>query len=349
MGEKKPGSDNRLKEDELIESEYEREEDPYLKPGKRLQEKERYSKKSDLKLKEGRVLEAYSKNYFRVQLADDEIICPLSGRLKNVDYSNRSIIAVGDFVRIDVSQEPRIEEIEERKNTLKRYIDRGNQQLGVIIAANIDQVIITTSCLEPPCNLNLVDRYLCSAEIEHIEPIVCVNKIDLADDIGDIYEQCLYYESIGVQVLFTSVVSGDGMKDLKKLLHQKDSLFSGASGTGKSSLINKLDPKLKLKTASVSKTTTKGKHTTSSSTLIPWSFGGYLIDTPGIKTFGLQRDDKHLIPRIFPGFSYWVKECKFSNCRHIREDGCRVLQAKEEQEFPEERYQSYLKILSSLD
>jgi len=336
--------------DDLLEKEYENfDQNLDIKPGKRLRVKEKYSKKSDLILKRGRVLESYSKYYFLVQLENEEITCPLSGRLKNIDFDKSSIVVVGDYVRVDVSQHPRIEEIEDRKNALRRYVERGKRQIEVVIAANVDQVIMTTSCSEPPLNFNLVDRYLAAAYLSSVTPIICLNKIDLVEDPASIRELGYYYEANGFTLLLTSTLTGEGINEVKKLLHKRDTLFSGPSGTGKSSLINKLDPSLKLKTGVVSKATMKGKHTTSSSRLIPWSFGGYLIDTPGIKTFGLNRNDRNLIPRAFPGFEKWALECKFSNCHHKTEEGCRVLQALADGELPEERYRSYLNLLTSLE
>ena len=349
MAKKDRGSDRIRHDEESIEREYDQSADLNPRPGKRLNIKERFSKKSNIILKRGRVLEAYTKNYFRVKLEDEEIVCPLSGRLKIVDFEKRNIVAVGDYVRVEYSQHPRIEEIEERKNSLTRYIDQGKNQLQVLIASNIDQVIITTACAEPPLNLNLVDRYLCAVQIAEIKPIICINKIDLVEDLNLIRKQCRYYEVNGIQVLYASALTGVGIEELKEVLHGKDSVFSGVSGTGKSSLINNLDPTLDLKTAAISKYSFKGTHTTSSSRLIPWSFGGYLIDTPGIKTFGLHKNDKSSIPRLFPGFENRALGCKFNDCNHITEDGCRVMQALRRGKLPEERYHSYLNILSSLD
>lgn len=349
MGSKGLTEDTKKREGEILEREYDQAKDGYPKPGKRLREKERFSKKSNTVLKRGRVLEAYSQNSFRVKVGKEELLCPLSGRLKIIDFAKRNVVVVGDYVKVDSAQNYRIEEIEERKNSLQRYIDKGKQQLEVLIASNIDQVIITTSCAEPAFNLNLVDRYLCAAELAEIKPLLCVNKIDLAEDSGMIKEQCLFYEQLGIVVIYTSAQTGAGIDELKQRLHRKDSVFSGVSGTGKTSLINRLDPTLQLKTGQISTTSLKGTHTTSSSRLIPWSFGGYLIDTPGIKTFGLDKSDRSEIPRKFPGFAKWAKGCRFTNCSHTHEDGCLVLEALEKKKLPEARYQSYLNLLTSLE
>jgi ribosome biogenesis GTPase / thiamine phosphate phosphatase len=345
--------DKKKKDDILDEEQFDHEmarhDENDIRRPKRLRLKEKRSKKTNSLLKLGRVLKCYTNNLFNVKIGSELITCPLSGRFKNVELASRAFVVVGDKVQVDMSREhPIIEEVNERSNTLNRFVMRGNCEVEVPIAANIDQVIITASCGEPKINLNLVDRYLCSATLNDIESIICINKIDLLEDISQLEEKCSYYEDIGIKVVLVSAKSGKGIEKLKELLRDRDTLFSGPSGAGKSTLINRLEPGLNLRTGEVSEITSKGKHTTSYSELIPWSFGGYLIDTPGIKTFGLPISSKQDIPRMFPGFERWAPMCRFNDCIHIAEEGCRVKEALESGELDEERYQSYLNIYDSL-
>ena len=328
-------TDNKSKLNELVEEQYEHEatlaEGNERRKSKRLRVKEQKSKKNNTVLQEGIVLTCFSNNLFEVKLKSRTLIIPLSGRFKNVELSSRAFIVVGDRVLVDVSRDhPIIEEIMERSNTLKRYVFQGNCEIEVPIAANIDQVIIATSYCEPKLNLNLVDRYLCSASLNSLESIICINKVDLVQNWCELETSMKYYKDNNIKVVYVSAISGRGLLELKQILKDKCTLFSGPSGVGKSTMINCLEPDLKLRTNTVSEVTAKGKHTTSYSALLPWSNGGYLIDTPGIKTFGLPVTSKNEIPRVFPGFDQWSHLCKFSDCSHREEGGCRVIQALDE-------------------
>lgn len=305
------------------------------------------SKKSGMVLKKGRVLEIRTNYLCKVRIDQEDLECVLSGRLKQINIKNRNLVAVGDFVNVDVSEEPRIEEVLERRNSLSRYSD-DDFQTEITIAANIDQVVITSSVSEPELNLGLIDRYLCAAEISGINPVICVNKIDLVNDLTEIKEKCSFYEKFGYMIIYTSIFLDNTIKRLRDILKNEQTVFSGHSGAGKSSLLNQIQPGLDLKVSEISDYTGKGIHTTTSSKLINWEFGGYLVDTPGIKTFGLHRNDKAVLGRIFPGFSDYFLECKYPDCTHSHEKGCAVKDAIEAGQYPEERYQSYLRILRSL-
>jgi len=325
-------------EDEVVEEKRAEKKDP---------QKALSSQKSGMVLKNGRVLEVKSNYLCKVNFDDQEVDCILGGRLKQINIKNRNPIAAGDFVKVDVSNTPRIEEIVPRKNSLSRFTD-DEFQTEITIAANIDQVVITSSILEPVINFGLIDRYLCAAEISGIKPVICINKIDLVDDLKTIEKECRFYQELGYTILYTSTQRKETLTELIELLKDKQTVFSGHSGAGKSSLINTIQPGLDLKVSEVSNFSGKGTHSTTSSKLIRWNFGGFLIDTPGIKTFGLNRKDKDILPKIFPGFPELYEMCKFPDCTHSHEKYCAVKRAVKNEQYPKARYDSYLRILDSL-
>jgi len=310
-------------------------------------EKGKISSKRDLELATGRILEVRSNYVCLVKIGKEEVTCSLGGRFKQVNFETKSIVAAGDYVNVDISGDFRIEEILDRTNTLSRFSDN-DFQTEIIIASNVDQVIITSSYKDPQLNLGLIDRYICAARINSIIPIICINKIDLAESLDMVKQAGSFYEKLGFRVIYTSTKTGDGIEDLRELLKDKDSVFSGHSGAGKSSLLNMLQPGLKLRTAEISDYHKKGVHTTTRSRLLEWDFGGYLVDTPGIKTFGLHRSDKDKLKDIFPGMSALAKGCKFLNCTHSHEIKCGVKKAVEEGTYSLARYESYLRIIDSL-
>lgn len=315
----------------------------------RTHEKSKHSYKSGMNLVEGRITEIKS-NYLYIVEAGSEIhTATMSGRLKQFLYQSHALAAVGDRVSLDTSVTPdyRIEHVLPRKNALIRY-GEGSFQKEIVLAANIDQAIITSSWRMPMFKPGLIDRYLCIAAIQGIHAIIVINKIDLLDYEDELEEQTAYYRSIGIPLICTSTVDGTGMEQLKEMLKDRDSVFTGHSGTGKSTLINYLEPNLNLATAEVSDFNEKGKHTTTQAVLIPWSFGGHLLDTPGIKTVSLHADDKALIPKVFPGFEAYYPNCRFRDCSHTHEEQCAVLQALEDDKIPIERYDSYLSIYEGL-
>ena len=315
----------------------------------RTSAKSKHSYKSGMNLTPGRITEVKSNYLYLVEVKGEIHTASMGGRLKQFLYQSQALAAVGDNVALDLANAPdyRIENVLPRSNSLIRY-GSGSFQKEIILAANIDQVIITSSWRMPMFKPGLIDRYLCIAAIQGISPVIVINKIDLLEDPEELEEATAYYRFVGIPLLCTSIVDGSGMGELQEMLKDKDSVFTGHSGTGKSSLINYLEPSLNLSTAEVSDHNEKGKHTTTQAILLSWSFGGHLLDTPGIKTISLHDEHKVLIPKVFPGFDRFHPQCRFRDCSHTHEDDCAVLQALEEDIIPIERYDSYLNIFEGL-
>jgi len=315
----------------------------------RTPEKRHLHNKNDLKLETGRVIEVMSNYQCHIRLGEEVILASIGGRLKQFKNQSSAILAVGDYVEVDTSPAPdyRVENILPRKNSLVRY-SAGSFQKEIALAANIDQLVITSSWRMPMFKPGLIDRYLILAAKFNIRPILIVNKIDLCEDFEDMEDEIAYYRESGISLILSSIVTGAGIEELKEELKDMDTVFSGHSGAGKSSLINCLEPGLELLTAEVSDFNEKGKHTTTQAIMLPFSFGGNLIDTPGIKTLTLNQDDREQIPKLFPGFDRFYPHCRFRDCKHIQEEGCAVLAAVEEGNLDPKRYESYRWIMQNI-
>ncbi len=233
------------------------------------------------------------------------------------------------------------------------YIERKSTNLSKIrhlIAANIDLAFLVVTLREPRTSLGFIDRFLVAAEGFRIPVCLVFNKMDLYDDseMAVVEELTALYRNIGYGVTHTSVVSGEGIEDLKSMIDGKVCLFSGHSGTGKSAIISAIDPNLNLRTGDISKVHNKGKHTTTFAEMFPLA-GGYMIDTPGIKEFGLIQYTKEEVRDYFPELRAFNNRCKFDDCSHTHEPGCLVQEAVENGEIALSRYLNYLAILEADD
>lgn len=210
-----------------------------------------------------------------------------------------------------------------------------------VIAANVDQVLVVASAAQPALKSHLVDRYLVAAHAGNIHPVICINKIDLPhkQDLDDV---AAMYRRIGYTVVLTSVIDGAGLDELRSLLAGRTTVVVGQSGVGKSSLLNGLQPGLGLQTAAVSETNEKGRHTTTVATLLPLDFGGYVVDTPGVRSYEMADISRGEYELHLVEFVEHVQHCKFPDCTHIHEDGCAVLQAVEDGRIDPRRYESYV-------
>ena len=251
--------------------------------------------------------------------------------------------AIGDRVLFS-EERRRIEEVLPRRTVLSRT-DPGNPHLQRVIAANIDVVVNVVSLKCPPLRPGLIDRYLIATGRSGAEPLLCVNNIDLLASAEDL-DPVRGYEQAGVRVIHCSAATGEGIVELREALAGKLCVFAGHSGVGKSSLLNALDPRLDLVTGAVSEGNDKGRHTTTSSALYHLPGGAIVIDTPGIREFGLwdvTADDVRLYYREFAACV-----CAFSDCSHTHEPGCGVKAAVDQGQVGVARYQGYLRILASL-
>ena len=288
-------------------------------------------------------------------LSDSSVIeCRLRGNYRIKGLRTTSPIAVGD--RVGIVLEPNsdnqgvIELIHEREN----YIIRKSVNLSKeahIIAANIDQAVIIATVHQPRTSYGFIDRFLCTAEAYKIPSAIFLNKCDLNDSQGASqlqreYQRC--YESIGYKVFTGSALEENGISEIEEWMTNKVTLVSGHSGVGKSTLINALQPDLDIPTSEISDVHHKGTHTTTYAEMHRLENGGFIIDTPGIKEFGMidmyKTEVSHFFPEIFNASS----ECKFNNCQHVNEPSCAVQQAVKNARIPQTRYTSYLSILESV-
>jgi ribosome biogenesis GTPase len=278
----------------------------------------------------------------------------IKGRFRLDDIKHTNPVAVGD--RVSVKQEGQsgnfiIDTIQPRSNYIIRKSSNLSKQTH-IIASNMDQLLIIATLALPPTSLGFIDRILVTAEAYHIKPYIVWNKVDLYESAEErqwLDETIALYKKVGYNGLCTSSVSRQGVDELKKLLHNKTSLVIGHSGVGKSSLLNTLDPSLNLKTGELSNFHLKGKHTTTFAEMHALSFGGYIIDTPGIREFGLVDIPDEELSHYFIEMRPYIGKCRFNNCKHISEPGCAVKEALASGKISELRYQSYLSMLLKED
>ncbi|SMG09014.1 ribosome small subunit-dependent GTPase A [Fibrobacter sp. UWB13] len=236
-----------------------------------------------------------------------------------------------------------------RKSELKRPGPRDSFYKQQTLAANIDQVVIVASVTQPEFNYGFMDRFLLAANLNDLPFVLVLTKMDLLPNgEADLSTDIRDFMKIVDKVIPVSVKSGDGLEVLRNELVGKSSVFSGMSGVGKSTLINELVPHAELRTGDVRERDGKGRHTTTSSSLFDFPGGGYVIDTPGIRSIGLMDMEPETLAKIFPGFfEDDLFTCKFSNCKHLKEPGCAVREAVESGKISEARYASYVRILNS--
>ncbi len=287
-------------------------------------------------------------SWYIVRLEDGRSVeCRIRGKFRMEGIRTTNPVAVGDIVQVEENQDGYvITAIDKRKN----YIIRKSTNLSKeshILASNVDQALLIVTVNHPITSTVFIDRFLASAEAYNIPVVLLFNKSDLYDE----EDRALYgglsaiYEKIGYPCYEVSALTGKNIPLVRQLLKDKITVLSGLSGVGKSSLINRLEPGLELKTAVISDAHDSGKHTTTFAEMFCLSGGGYLIDTPGIRSFGTVDMKKEEISHFFPEIFAKASECRFYNCTHTHEPGCAVIEAVGQDEISESRYASYLSML----
>ena len=295
-------------------------------------------------------------SWYVVKADNDELFnCRIKGKFRIKGIKSTNPIAVGDVVDFELDRTSDevygvIHKIHERKNYIIRKSVNLSKQTH-IIASNIDVVFLLVTINNPVTTTSFIDRFLVTAEAYGIEAVLVFNKIDTLDEVSideQLYLQVIYSE-IGYQCLRVSAKEEKGIDSLKALMKDRVSMFSGHSGVGKSTLVNALEPNLNLKTAEISEQHQQGQHTTTFAEMYDLSFGAKIIDTPGIRGFGMVDMEPEEIGDYFPEFFALKEHCKFNNCLHKEEPHCAVKEALDNDEIAWSRYQSYLQILAGDD
>ena len=281
----------------------------------------------------GVVIRATSGFYY-VQTGARLLSCKMRGRLKQIRYS----VCVGDHVNYSLAGEGEgnIEEVLPRESFLQRPE-----------VANVNQAILTFAASQPQINFGLLDRFLVLAEYSEISPVICINKIDMADP-EELRPFLAVYEKIGYPVLQVSAKTGAGIPELQKLLYEKVSVFAGPSGVGKSSLLNAVEPGLQLVTGELSQKIGRGKHTTRCAELLPLAGGGFVVDTPGFSLTEFVEMAPDELRFQYREFRDKLAGCHFSSCLHHREPQCAVKQAVQTGDIAPWRYDSYIELLTEI-
>ncbi len=278
----------------------------------------------------------------------------MKGVMKLDDITSTNPVAVGDIVEMEIETEESstaiIDEIHTRHNYINRQSPRHKHQQH-IVASNLDQSLLVATLKEPKTSQGFIDRFLVASEMYHVPALIVFNKADLYKNKElERYEALKdMYEAIGYKVFLISAAKNEGVEEVLELLKDKTTLISGHSGVGKSSLLNVIFPDINLRTQDVSGWSGKGQHTTTFAEMYDLPFGGRLIDTPGMREFGLVDISKQELSHYFPELRDRLNDCQFNNCLHVNEPGCAIKEAVMNGAVHEDRYVSYVNILDSIE
>lgn len=287
-----------------------------------------------------RVVSPYGKLAY-VQMENREILCRVDPKLI---VGKSSILAPGDEIVVEyANDEPVVRSVGPRRSRLSRPVGKGGREQ--VIAANVDVLVAVASAAQPAFKHGLVDRYLVAAGVGDVEPVLCVNKMDLVDAEPP---EVSTYRELGLGVFNTSCKTEVGLEKLRRFLEGKTSVLAGHSGVGKSSILNAFNPDFAIATREVSQAGQKGRHATATARMYQLGAGTRIIDTPGVRRLGLWGISPEELAFYFPEMDALAGECRFRNCTHTHEPDCAVRDALETGAIPRLRYESYLRIRSSL-
>ena len=286
---------------------------------------------------------------YSVRTGEGNVVeCRLKGRMRLGGSRSTNPVAVGD--RVVFSSDGRdfvISEVCDRRNYIVRRSTNLSKETHVI-AANVDQALLVTTINHPETSTVFIDRFLASAEAYGVETIVAFNKTDIynADELAELEYREAVYRHIGYQTIRLSSTTGQGIDELRNILKDKLTAIAGHSGVGKSTLINTLEPGLDIRTSAISEANNSGRHTTTFAEMHRLAFGADIIDTPGIRGFGIINIDRAETAHYFRDIFSFSPNCRFPNCTHTHEPGCAVVQAVEQGEIAPTRFESYLNIMA---
>lgn len=299
----------------------------------------------------GRVIKSTG-SWYKVADQEEIIECRLPGKFRLEKKEVTNPVAVGDWVKFTIGDDGSgsITEIIERSNYLPRQATHGRRGEQILIA-NVDRAWVVQSVKQPKLNLGFIDRFLVTCEAYEIPAGIIINKYDLANKKAEVFIEDIrsLYQSLNYTVCLTSIHDTQSLDRLADLLKDNLNVFIGASGVGKTSILNGIDPDLNLKTGDISEYSNKGKHTTTFASLISLKDGGFVADTPGIREFGIVNIEKPELSLYFPEMKEPRENCKYYNCTHFHEPDCGVRKAFENGEIDADRYHNYLNILESID
>ena len=297
----------------------------------------------------GRVIKSTGSWYDVRNDAGEVVLCRLRGKIRLGGLRSTNPVAVGDLVNYEKERDKDtcvIDKILPRTNVIVRKSVNLSKE-SHIIASNVDQAILVATIAQPRTSTGFIDRFTVTAEAYHIPVVIVFNKCDIYDDEQNALAEQLMkvYNAIGYESFVISAKTGQNCDRLKAIMKDKMSMFSGHSGVGKSALVNRLDPNLNIRVGEISEVHEKGKHTTTFAQMYELGFGGYIIDTPGIKEFALYDMEKETLAQRFPEMRALMHECRFNNCTHLHEPHCAIKNAVEQGLIADWRYENYCNMM----